>query len=284
MQTTLPNTTTAYNLTVKLIWKEISALIEGPATLSCDHRQFYLSIPGVARFLACPEDNCIVIEKASPEINDTVINTWLLGTVFAYVLQYHGYLVLHGSAVLMKGRAVIFSGESGAGKSTLAGAFLNQGYSLITDDLVVIKRRPSGQYQIIPGPAQLKLWKDALYHLNQDINHAIPVNLKIDKYSIPITHVSNEPTIPISAFYELNIAQSNDAFRCERLNATQSLRTLIQNAYRYFMLKPLGKLQTFFQDCSVLSQHLAVHKLTRTPHFSDLPKIMQHIESTVTGK
>ena len=54
------------------------------------------------------------------------------------MLQHRGYLVLHGSAVLVNGRAVVFSGDSGAGKSTLAASMVHHGYQLITDDVVAI--------------------------------------------------------------------------------------------------------------------------------------------------
>lgn len=265
-------------MTVQLIWQKISIPDANQAMHCCDKKQFSLAIPGIARFLALPEKNCIIIEKAQAEIPIHVLNTWLLGTVMAYMLQYHGYLVLHGSAVLINGRAVILSGQSGAGKSTLASALLKQGYPFITDDLIVIKRNITGQYGIIPGPAQLKLWQDAASHLGHDIEHAQPVNLKTDKYAIPVTHYCDMPMIPIAAFYELNVDPLATTFTCERLTDTLSLRTLIHNAYRYFMLKPLGKLQYFLNDCGQLTQQIAVNKITRRPDLSELSQIIQRIE------
>ena len=271
-------TATAFDLNVDLVYQALSMEKSPQLIVECDSQQFYLAIPDVVRFLALPADNRILIEKTSPAVTESIIHTWLYGTVMAYILQYQGYLVLHGSAVLMNHRAVIFSGQSGAGKSTLANAFLQKGYPFITDDLIVIKRDYQGQYGILPGPAKLKLWKDAMLHFNQDMNNALLVNLKVDKYAVPVMQPCQDAIIPIAAFYELNLDEYTASFTCERLQAQPSLKTFIQNAYRYFMLKPLGKLQTFFQDCSALSQQIAVHKITRTPHFHDLPKIIQHIE------
>lgn len=273
-----PSHIKAFDITAKLIWQKIFIPDANQAMYSCDEKQFYLAIPSIARFLALPEKNCIIIEKAQAEISIHVLNTWLLGTVMAYMLQYHGYLILHGSAVLINGSAVILSGQSGAGKSTLASALLKHGYPFITDDLVVIKQNTNGQYCIIPGPTQLKLWRDAASHLEHDIEHAQPVNLKTDKYAIPVTHYCDMPMIPIAAFYELNIAPLATTFTCERLNDVLSLRTLMHNAYRYFMLKPLGKLQSFLKDCSQLTQQIAVNKITRRPDLSELSQIIQRIE------
>lgn len=282
MMKSLPPQLMAFDISVQLIWQKIAIPDANQAMHLCDEKQFYLAIPGIARFLALPENNCIIIEKAQDEIPIQVLNTWLLGTVMAYILQYHGYLVLHGSAVLINDRAVILSGQSGAGKSTLASALLKQGYPFITDDVVVMKQI-NGQYAMIPGPAQLKLWRDAASHLEHDIAHAQPVSLKIDKYAIPVTHRCDLPMIPITAFYELNIAPLAKTFTSERLTKTLALQTLILNAYRYFMLKPLGKLQSFLNDCSQLTQQIAVHKITRRPDLSELFQIIQRIELDQRG-
>jgi energy-coupling factor transporter ATP-binding protein EcfA2 len=278
MMDALPSELTLFDMTVDLLWQKIPILETNYAQHECDAQTFYLAIPGIARFFALPEDNRIIIEKASPEIPMHVLNTWLMGTVMAYMLQSQGYLVLHGSAVLINGRAVILSGQSGAGKSTLASALLKQGHPFITDDLVVIKQHTTGQYSIIPGPAQSKLWRDAASHLDHDIEHAQPVNLKTDKYAISVTNYCDMPMIPIAAFYELNIDSLATTFSCVRLTDTLSLRTLIHNAYRYFMLKPLGKLQSFLNDCGQLTQQIAVNKITRRPDLSELSQIIQRIE------
>ena len=271
----------AFGILVKLAWQKIDISFNehnNEFMYHCDSNQFYLRLPDIAHFLAIPTENSIIIEKATEEISIDVLNTWLLGTMMAYILQYHDYTVLHGSAVLINGGAVIFSGQSGAGKSTLASALVQKGYPFITDDLVVIKRNHQGQYCIIPGPAKLKLWQNAMQHFNYDINYATPVSLKDNKYAVHVADASTAAMIPITTFYELTINNQAEAYHCETFHAAASLKTLMQNAYRYFMLKPLGKMQTFFQDCSALHQQITVHRITRTAHFHELPKIIQRIE------
>ncbi len=237
-----------------------------------------MAIPEVARFLADPEKNCVIIEKVNDDIPLSIINTWLMGTVMAYMLQYHNYLVLHGSAVLMQGHAVIFSGHSGAGKSTLASALLKQGHPFITDDVVVIKHNEQGQYGVVPGPTYSKLWQDSLAHLDYDTTHAKPIHFKTNKFSIPIAKSCDLPFIPIAAFYELSINAKATTFTHQRLTGLTSLQTLMQNAYRYFMLKPLGKLQHFLDDCSELAQHISINTLIRPPNLTELSLMIQHIE------
>jgi hypothetical protein len=246
----------------------------------CQADQFYLNIPGIARFLVFPAKNHIIIEKAHSEIEPQMLNNWLFGMVIAYILQYHGYLVLHGSAVLIDNRAVIFSGQSGAGKSTLASALVNKGYPLITDDLVVIKRNEQSGYEILPGPAQLKLWKDAIQYFDYDIQNATPVIMKKSKYVLPVSMHCQSNAIPIAAFYELNI--SEHAHVCEKIQGVEALKILVRNVYRYFMLEPLGQLSVFFNECKLLAQEISVYKMSRTTHFKDLPGMIEALLRTST--
>ena len=82
----------------------------------------------------------------SSAITFKIISTWLVYTVYAFILQYYGYLVLHDSAV-------IISCGSGACKSTTYKALVDRGYTLLTDDVVVID---PDALQLIPRPAKVK--------------------------------------------------------------------------------------------------------------------------------
>lgn len=266
------------NNTVDSVHPNLTAITHETITYHCEAKKFSLFIPNVANFIALPEDHCIIVEKKNPNLSQEILHTWLLETVLAYNLQYHGYLVLHGSAVLIQDKAVIFSGQSGAGKSTLARAFLQKNHPFITDDLVVIQRNSQDQYCILPGPKQLKLWKDAMCHFKQNIANAEPIHMKTEKYAIPAPNLCEGTMIPIKAFYELHPVVNAPAQFCETLDAVQSVKTIMQNAYRYFMLKPLGKLPNFLADCSGLAQQIGVRTLFRTQDFQDLAEMMRQIE------
>jgi tetratricopeptide (TPR) repeat protein len=64
--------------------------------------------------------------------------------VLASLLAPHGRFVLHGGAIQRDGRAVLVLGGSGMGKSTLILAALQDGWSVLTDDLAVIRSGPTG--------------------------------------------------------------------------------------------------------------------------------------------
>ncbi|HYI12183.1 MAG TPA: hypothetical protein VEK57_24225 [Thermoanaerobaculia bacterium] len=86
--------------------------------------------------------------------------TYLLGPVLAVVLRRRGLLVLHASAVLLGGRALILCGAPGMGKSTTAAALVQSGARAVTDDVAAIVRR-DGVPHVEAGYPRLRLWSDS---------------------------------------------------------------------------------------------------------------------------
>jgi tetratricopeptide (TPR) repeat protein len=75
-----------------------------------------------------------------------------LTTVFRYVAPFMlasllapaGRFLLHGGAISKDGGAVLVLGGTGAGKSTLAFGALEDGWTVLSDDLVIVSRGPHG--------------------------------------------------------------------------------------------------------------------------------------------
>lgn len=92
-----------------------------------------------------------------PDMGLDVITLPLLGTVMALLLHRRGLLVLHGSAVQIEDRAVVFVGDKGAGKSTTAASLVAAGRRILTDDIVALERTPNSRLRLLPGYGQIKL-------------------------------------------------------------------------------------------------------------------------------
>lgn len=98
----------------------------------------------------------------------------LLGPVFGLLLHQRGALVLHGSAVRVGDRAVIFLGDKGAGKSTTAASLIARGHRLVTDDIAAIRFDGAGQPWMAPGIGQLKLYAAAASTVLGDAGDELP--------------------------------------------------------------------------------------------------------------
>jgi hypothetical protein len=240
--------------------------------------EFLLNIKGLARFYVNSGKD-IIIQKAD-DVYEGDIQVFLMGTIFAYVLQYHNYLVLHGSAILVNGQAVIFSGDSGAGKSTIAAAFAKKGYNVFTDDMVVIKYTDDNKFELIQGWPRLKLWQDALSYFGEKSDNLIRVQNKQNKYEFPIK-VSQEKSVPILAFYELNPCDDTKIILNSISSGLDCLDILVKNTFRYYMLKGLKKYNLHLKQCSILAKNIAIRIVQRPKIGYRLDELVQVIEKDV---
>lgn len=110
-------------------------------------------------FVFDPEASHVDIRCTLPErVGD--IAAVLLGPALAAVLYLRACLVLHASAVVVDGKAILLAGVSGAGKSTLTAALVAQGASFLAEDVSVLKFHAE-RFQVQPGSARLHLCPDA---------------------------------------------------------------------------------------------------------------------------
>lgn len=97
------------------------------------------------RFLACGDFEidlatrrviCTPVPDYPADSSENIFSNQILPLLWTY----DGKPVLHGSAVVIDGRAFAFLGPSGRGKSTMAAAFARAGYAFLTDDGLVLHR------------------------------------------------------------------------------------------------------------------------------------------------
>src|SRR5204863_102769 len=84
---------------------------------------------------------------------------YLLGQALSFALVKQGLEPLHATVVVVDGQGVAFLGDNGYGKSSLAACFLEGGYRLLTDDLLLLKAS-GGDVLAYPGPPRIKLFPE----------------------------------------------------------------------------------------------------------------------------
>jgi hypothetical protein len=221
--------------------------------------QFLLFIPGVANFYAA-NGNSIIIEPA-PQAEERAIRLFLLGTTLGVLLMQRGILPLHGSAVALNGRAVIFTGVSGAGKSTLIAAFGTSGYGLLTDDVAAIGFDEEQPF-VHPGYPQQKLWRDSLEGFGLNTRDFARVMADMDKYAVPVQHMFCPASLPLAGICEIKPGPYA-AVSLNRLHAAEKLAVLINNTYRVKRLAGLGRQEDHFRQCAKTAGQIEVFRLCR---------------------
>ena len=107
----------------------------------------------------CIEDGYKITVAPLAGADEEKVRVYLLGTCMGALLMLRNTLPLHGSAVVIDGRAYAFLGDSGVGKSTLAAALVHQGYPLVSDDVIATTARESDAAPLVmPAYPQQKLW------------------------------------------------------------------------------------------------------------------------------
>jgi hypothetical protein len=172
---------------------------------------------GVIRLLAAP-----------PQYTSGDLAAYALGPVLALALHLAGATLLHASAVVLCGKAVLFAGPSGSGKSTMAAMLHNSGYPVLSDDLTEV----SGEsLSALPSLPALRLWPEAvaaLYGAGAEFPDRAP---SWDKKIVSTVREGMETrSYEIAAVLFLQ-PRIESGPRLERLDATEAWKRLIANSY-----------------------------------------------------
>ncbi len=237
--------------------------------------EFLLRLDGVAGFHVAGGRE-IRIEPFTDH-DDPKIRLFLLGSVFCVLLQQWGYLALHGSAIEMRGKGILFTGRRGAGKSTLAAAFHDKGYRVLTDDVCAISLDGDGVPRIVPGFPGLKLWKDSAEKLGKSVDGLARVGRDMEKYRVGAgVRYRGEPA-PLSDVYVL---ESHDAPTIEitGLDSFAKLDALIRNTYRYRFVSGQGMKTIHFRQCAAVAEKVNVFKVLRPKEGFRLAELVAAVE------
>ncbi|CAM4251914.1 hypothetical protein EWU23_09220 [Cytophagaceae bacterium 50C-KIRBA] len=145
---------------------KFSPLIEEPHECIND-REYYLEVENVAKYYAF--DGRELIVEYNSEADKRTIRIYLLATVMAAILHQRNSIPLHASSIKWKDGLVVISGESGAGKSTTVSGLLKSGYSIFSDDVLVLKQDEDQEVAALASYPLIKLWDDAIQKLQSEL-------------------------------------------------------------------------------------------------------------------
>jgi hypothetical protein len=204
---------------------------------------------------------------------------YLLGQALSFAFLKLGFEPLHGTAVVVEGRAVVFLGGSGLGKSTLAAAFVEAGYPVLTDD-VLMTQPVAGQMTAFPGPPRLKLFPKMARRFVKDLARAVRMNTGTPKLVIPLApaQTCRKPT-PIAAFYELASAPGTpaiDSIRIDEMTRRDGALALIAASFNQ-RLVTRERLVRQFSAATILADRIPVRRLSYPRRLVRLPGVVAAI-------
>ena len=227
----------------------------------------YMQVAGVARYRVCRGSEITIEAVAGPE--SPALRMFLLGQVFAMLLHQRGVLVLHASAVAVRGGAVLFLGPQGYGKSTSATVLKEAGYSVASDDLSPIRVDAAG-VTLLPAFPQIKLWPETLRALGRNPDSLPRLHPAYEKRAHRFTDGFSAEALPVTRLYILGKA---DESRIEAMSAGEAVVDVLAQSYAVRM-RLLGSSETgpHFQQCSRLAAAVPARQLLRTDRLDDLAR------------
>lgn len=223
----------------------------------------YFHFPGIGLYEI--RDGKQIAVSSYPNADPDVVRLYVLGTCMGTLLLQRGILPLHGSAVVIDGRAYAFVGESGAGKSTLAASLAHQGFPLLSDDMIAVSLDGEhSQPMVTPSFPSQKLWQESLSMLRMDHSQYAPLYRRLTKFSVPVHTRFHGESVPLSGIFEL-VATGSGNVECSRVNGLERLPLLYRHTYRNFLVPALSLEQWHFTVSSAIIGHTDFYRLNRPP-------------------
>lgn len=208
---------------------------------------------------------------------------YLLGQALSFALLMLGFEPLHATAIEVDGQAVALLAESGNGKSTLAAAFVAAGYSVLTDDVLMV--HPSGRnFLAYPGPPRLKLFPKVAARLMGQVRDAAPMNRDTTKLVVPLDSGQTCGTaVPLAAIYELQPPRGTPGAQevtIEPVAGRDAALALVQAAFNQ-RLVTRDRLTRQFSAAVGLAERVPVRRLAYPRLVSRLPEVVAAVLADV---
>ncbi|WP_246943851.1 HPr kinase/phosphorylase [Bacillus pinisoli] len=197
--------------------------------------------------------------------NEDIIQLYTLGSCFGALLLQRGIYPLHGSAIAIDGKAYAIVGESGAGKSTLASAFMEKGYSLLSDDVIAVTFDKENQPIVIPSYPQQKLWQQSLDALGFSNDQLKPIYGRENKFCKPINEGFYDSPLPLGGIFELIKSDklSSKMIQIQPIIGLMQLQKLYTHTYRQILIPKMELTEWHFRQSTLLSNTLPFHQIIR---------------------
>ncbi len=238
---------------------------------------FVFRMPDTATF--CIQQGSTIIVDPLPGVSMEKIRLFVLGTCMGVLLMQRGIFPLHGSALLMDGRAYAFVGQSGAGKSTLAASFLQAGYSLISDDVIAINYE-NGVPLVYPAYPQQKLWQESLDHFGQSSTGYSALHDEYNKFAVPVGDRFHNKPVPLAGVFEL-VTTDEPFASIHKLERLERLHILLAHTYRSAIIPRLDMKQQHFSMVAALAGELDAYQIKRSTTTFTAPDIVERVTQLI---
>lgn len=217
------------------------------------------------------------------DVPDYTLNILLFANVLPFWLELKGFVTIHASAVSLAGKAVAFVAHSRNGKSTLAASFLQQGHSLLTDDVLPLIRSEA-VYLAYPGYPAMRMWPGEAEHFLSNSEDLERVHPEFSKRYVPLATSGfgafcDDPT-PLERIYVLERREAPDlpnGLEIRRVAPRDTLIELLRYSFITRLAEAAGLGPGRFDLLGRLARAVPLRRLIYPSGYEYLPQVRQAI-------
>ena len=213
------------------------------------------------------------------QTDEDLVSLFTLSEALGLILFQKGYFLLHGSAVRIGDKGVVFLGEPGAGKSTTVAACAQKGYTVISDDMVCIQVNEEGNLLLIPAFSQIKIWQRTVDGLQLHQEKMAPVREGVDKFSWHDSITFEENAVPLTAIFVL-LPPNEPGSTTDQIPASQVPVELLHHFPLADALLNGKSLEDYFKKSVAIAQTIPLFRMSRPANFAALYEFVTHLKLT----
>lgn len=199
-----------------------------------------------------------------PKVEDDILllQTFLLGYGIAMLFAQRGEMAIHCSALHNGRDAILIAGDSGSGKSTLTNFYLEHGWSLMADDMVIAKHDKEKGTMVYPAFPYQKLCRNVAVERGYDLEDLIYIDEDKDKFLVPCREAFSVEGKPLKKFLMLRV-NKGDEVESREIKSIEKIHVCVNNLFLY---EPLGDERyspKIVQKCLELIANVDVHLIAR---------------------
>jgi hypothetical protein len=247
-------------------------------TYRISKEEFAFRIDEIAKFLV-KNGNNIVVDICGKSDMQT-LRAYLLGTAFGMLLIQKNIIPIHGSTVMIGGKAVIFTGDCGAGKTTLSSWFQKSGYGYLSDDISAIRFDSKDIPAVHPSFVQQRINMDTALHLDFDFTCMSKASLHDNKYVIIPNDLFVTDPKPLNCIVQLK-EEETDKVKIEKITGIDKVHCLLESIYCAVLYKDIGFSKSYFSLCMKLAEKISMYTLKRPKRSFTAEQQMKSVLSIV---
>lgn len=254
---------------------------------------------GTSLFLLLAAENCIVLRFSriadfylwsdmivchlvDPACTH-LVEIYFSGMVLACWFELQGVLALHAAASVVDGQVVSFLSGNQGGKTSLAATFMQQGYPLLTDDILLVEWQ-GGQVVGRSGYPQMRLWPEQAERLFGRSQEFSLVHPYLDKRRVPVNFEApgsfQSGRFPLSRFYiPERYTPDNEmpGITITPLSPVEAALKLAGYSFLFWMVEAVGLQPRRLKSLAQVVERVSVCRLRYPGGVEHLPAVCQAV-------